>query len=132
MANRRGLGITRQRKPWRYAQPLPRYHARIDEGGATAFAAFVEKAMRRPVRCGRLAMEIDFSERREANRRSSRSDRSERMAWRWIGYAILMDMARGREVTDRIERMASELLRRLTLENGLSERAVRVLGRLRV
>ena len=69
------------------------------------------------------------SERREAKRRSSRSDRSERMAWRWIGYAMLMDMARGREVSDRIERMDSELLRRLTVEDVLCGRSGAVFGR---
>ncbi len=29
---------------------------------------------------------------------------------RWIGYAMLMDMARGREVTDRIERMCVDFV----------------------
>jgi hypothetical protein len=32
------------------------------------------------------------------------------MAWRWIGYAMLMDMARGREVSDRIERMGVDFV----------------------
>ncbi len=46
------------------------------------------RRMRRPVRLRMAGDTHGVSERREAKRRSSRSDRSERMAWRWIGYAM--------------------------------------------
>jgi hypothetical protein len=80
LANRRGLGVTRQRKPWRCARRLPRYHALIDEGGATAFSAFVEKATRRPVRL-RMAGDGDRLQRAKGSETAIKPERPETKGW---------------------------------------------------
>jgi hypothetical protein len=61
-------------------QALSRYHARIDEGGATAFAAFVEKATRRPVRCGGLAMRMALASAGKRSGDQAAATGDERMA----------------------------------------------------
>ena len=84
-ANRRGMGVTRQRRAWRCAWRLSRYHARIDEGGAFVFSAFVEKRRGDRCDCAWLAIVHGMAGAQGANRRSSRSDRRRKIRLAKVG-----------------------------------------------